>query len=331
MTPDVLRAALLVAVFVAVLFTVEFFYVYVRDIQGARKRVNRRLELLDAGYDRSEVLELLRRRPAGGSAPGMSSRVLEGFDLKLGQAGLRITAPKFLGLIAVGFVVMLGVGTYIGSDFGMLSSPSGALLVFVFAGGTSIGLPILALGRLRDRRIKKLEAQFPTALDVFVRGLRAGHPISSALDLLTKELPDPIGSEFGIVADEITYGLDLKEALGNMAQRLKLADVDMFVVCVSVQSETGGNLSEVLANLNQVIRDRHSMVLKVRALSSEGRMSARMLTALPIFGFASTFSSKPEYYMDVAGDPLFLPLFGGVIALFFIGITIMNKITDLKV
>ena len=111
-----------------------------------------------------------------------------------------------------------------------------------------------------------MQDQFPVALDVFVRGLRAGHPIAAALDLLTVEMPDPIGSQFGIVVDEVTYGADLRDALAAMADRWDLEDMRMFVVSLSVQSETGGNLAEILENLSKVIRERASMMLKVRAL-----------------------------------------------------------------
>ena len=134
-----------------------------------------------------------------------------------------------------------------------------------------------------------MQEQFPVALDVFVRGLRAGHPIAAALDLLTVEMPDPIGSQFGVVVDEVTYGAELRDALQAMAERWDLDDMRMFVVSLSVQSETGGNLAEILDNLSKVIRERQSMMLKVRALSSEGRMTAIMLTVLPIFAFAFLF------------------------------------------
>ncbi len=101
-----------------------------------------------------------------------------------------------------------------------------------------------------NRTRKKMQEQFPVALDVFVRGLRAGHPIAAALDLLTVEMPDPIGSQFGIVVDEVTYGADLRDALSAMADRWDLDDMRMFVVSLSVQSETGGNLAEILENLS---------------------------------------------------------------------------------
>ena len=122
-------------------------------------------------------------------------------------------------------------------------------------------------------------------------------------------MADPIGSQFGMVVDEVTYGAELRDALHAMAERWDMNDMRMFVVSLSVQSETGGNLAEILENLSKVIRDRHSMMLKVRALSSEGRMTAVMLTILPVFAFSFLFIMNPGFYLDVAGDPAFLPGF----------------------
>jgi tight adherence protein B len=168
-------------------------------------------------------------------------------------------------------------------------------------------------------------------LDVFVRGLRAGHPIAAALDLLTVEMPDPIGSQFGIAVDEVTYGAELRDALQAMAERWDMEDMRMFVVSLSVQSETGGNLAEILENLSKVVRDRHSMMLKVRALSSEGRMTATMLTILPIFAFVMLFIFSPSFFLDVANDPWFIPGFGLLIVLYLTGFFIMRRMVDLKV
>jgi tight adherence protein B len=178
---------------------------------------------------------------------------------------------------------------------------------------------------------KKMQDQFPVALDVFVRGLRAGHPIASALDLLTVEMPDPIGSQFGIVVDEVTYGADLRDALTAMADRWDLDDMRMFVVSLSVQSETGGNLAEILENLSKVVRDRHSMMLKVRALSSEGRMTATMLTALPVVAFVTLFLASPAFYLDVADDPAFVPGYAFLLILYAIGFYSIRRMVDLKV
>jgi tight adherence protein B len=166
---------------------------------------------------------------------------------------------------------------------------------------------------------------------VFVRGLRAGHPVSAALDLLTVELPDPIGSQFGMVVDEVTYGAELRDALHSMAERWDLNDMRMFVVSLSVQKETGGNLAEILENLSKVVRDRQSMSLKVRALSSEGRMTAVILTALPILAFTVLFTVNPAFYLDVADDSAFVPGFVALIVLYIIGFVTIRRMVDIKV
>jgi tight adherence protein B len=176
-----------------------------------------------------------------------------------------------------------------------------------------------------------MEEQFPVALDIFTRSLRAGHPIASAIHLITEEMPDPIGSEFGLVSDEISYGAELTDALAAMAERWNLEDMRMFVVSVSVQSETGGNLAEILENLSSVIRARASMYMKVRALSSEGRMSAWMLTALPVLTLLGVVAISPQFYFDVAQDPIFIFGFSALLVLYAIGVIIIRRLVDLKV
>lgn len=169
------------------------------------------------------------------------------------------------------------------------------------------------------------------AIDIFTRALRSGHPVASALHLLTTELEDPLGSEFGLVSDEIAYGADLNDSLRNLADRWDLEDLHMFAVCLSVQSETGGNLAEILTNLSGVIRDRASLYLKVRALSSEGRLSAWMLSLLPVLTFVVLFSINPGFYLDVAQDPIFTTSFVVLLVLYLIGVFWIRKMVDLKV
>ena len=205
------------------------------------------------------------------------------------------------------------------------------LISATFAGALGAALPLMFLNFKATRTRKKMQEQFPVALDVFVRGLRAGHPIAAALDLLTTEMPDPIGSQFGLAVDEVTYGAELRDALQSMAERWDLDDMRMFVVSLSVQNETGGNLAEILENLSKVIRERQSMMMKVRALSSEGRMTAIMLTVLPIFTFTLLFLLNPAFFLDVAGDPYFVPGFIVLIIMYFIGFFTIRKMVDLKV
>jgi tight adherence protein B len=214
---------------------------------------------------------------------------------------------------------------------GLALGPGRIILLATFAFLLGAGIPLLIFQVRATRMRKKIQDQFPVALDVFVRGLRAGHPIAAALDLLTVEMPDPIGSQFGIVVDEVTYGADLRDALTAMAERWDLDDMRMFVVSLSVQNETGGNLAEILENLSQVIRERASMMRKVRALSSEGRMTATMLTALPVLAFTLLFIGNPRFYLDVADDPAFLPGYVVLLTLYAIGFFTIRRMVDLKV
>jgi tight adherence protein B len=192
-------------------------------------------------------------------------------------------------------------------------------------------LPLMAINFRATKLKRRMEEQFPVALDVFVRGLRAGHPVAAALDLLTTEMPDPIGSQFGLVVDEVTYGAELRDALQNMAERWDLEDMRMFVVSLSIQNETGGNLAEILENLSRVIRERHAMLMKVRALSSEGRMTALILTVLPITTFVVLFILNASFFLDVANDPWFVPGFALLGILYAIGFVWIRKLINLKV
>jgi tight adherence protein B len=246
------------------------------------------------------------------------------------QAGATTSTGRLLAVLMLAPIVVFTLMVVLTATFGGLGVGRVFLLLIVSL-IIGLALPLLILSRKAAGRRKRIIEQFPTALDVFVRGLRAGHPIAAALDLLTVEMPDPIGSEFGLAVDEVSYGADLREALEAMANRWQLDDMHMFVVSLSVQSETGGNLAEILENLSKVIRDRASMMMKVRALSSEGRMSATMLTVLPVGAFALLFAINPAFYLDVADDPAFIPGFGFLIALYAVGALIMRRMVDLKV
>ena len=229
------------------------------------------------------------------------------------------------------FVVLVAVLLVVIVYFGLLLGPGVILMVVVLAFAIAIGLPIMTVSRMAMNRRKRVEQQFPVSLDVFVRALRSGHPVAAAIELLTQEMDDPIGSEFGLVADEVSYGADLTDAIEGMAERWDLDDMRMFVVSLSVQMETGGNLAEILENLSEVIRARASLYLKVRSLSSEGRMTGWMLTVLPIVTFVGMFSVNPKFYLDVAKDPIFLFGFPGLMILYFIGVIWIRNLVNIKV
>jgi tight adherence protein B len=159
--------------------------------------------------------------------------------------------------------------------------------------------PLFALLFMRRRRHGKFGAQFPDAMDIIVRSLRAGHPVPVAIGLVAQELPDPIGTEFGIAADEITYGADVETAMRNLYFRVGQEDLPLFVTAVAIQGSTGGNLSEILSNLSSVIRLRFKMRRKIKALAAEGKFSALFLSGLPVAIFFLLNIVAPDFYASV--------------------------------
>ena len=162
-------------------------------------------------------------------------------------------------------------------------------------------VPLKTLKFRRNRRHKIFGVQLPEALELITRSLKAGHPVPVAIAMVSREMPDPIGSEFGIVADEVTYGSDLVSALRNLYDRVGQEDLPLFVTAVSIQSSSGGNLREILDGLSTTIRDRGKLKRKVRAISTEGRMSAYILTAVPCLLGAAIMVLMPHFYTSVSG------------------------------
>lgn len=333
MNPVYIRFLLLILIFAATMLAVEGLVSWISQRQGTGHAINKRLKMIASGIDRGAVLSKLRRDL--GDELFLSLGPLGKFGMRIERilhaTGLGVPARLVL-MGMIGATLLIFFITILFATLGGYALGVGlVLMVTVFAFSLGLGLPMMVLTRMAQRRRKKMQEQFPIALDVFVRGLRAGHPIAAALDLLTVEMQDPIGSEFGIVVDEVTYGAELRDALQRMADRWDLDDMRMFVVCLAVQSETGGNLAEILENLSQVIRERASLFMKVRALSSEGRMTAVILTALPVLAFTGLFLVNPKFYLDVAGESAFIIGFVGLIALYAVGFITIRRMIDLKV
>ncbi|WP_374387420.1 type II secretion system F family protein [Sandaracinobacter sp.] len=316
--------------FLAVVLLVEGAWYYYKDVYAPRTRVGRRMEMLKSGAMQEQVEASLKLSQNKHGA-GMVGRFMGQLETKLTQAGIRVTPERFVTLMGVATLALAVASPIILGVANMLNSAGAVLVVLAFAVGVGIVLPLAFVDRKAAKRMKKFEEQFPVALDIFVRGLRAGHPVTGALDLLVEEMSDPLGSEFAIVMAEVSYGSDLREALESLAQRVQLTDVQMFAVCVAIQAETGGNLADILDGLANVIRERNSMVLKVRALSSEGKMTAWVLSALPICVFGFIFISNPSFYLDVADDPMFMPGLLGIVGWYTLGMMIIRKLVTLKV
>jgi tight adherence protein B len=332
MNGDLIRLLILVLVFGAVLLGVEAVLRWVRVSQSEGRAINARLALISRGVAREAVITKLRRSTGSFEAlPAPLARLGRALEKMLTAAGIRMEASKMLMLLGAAGSVTFLLSVVGAAVTGATIRVGTLLLLGTFGAAFGVGMPLLFISRAANKRRKKMVEQFPVALDVFIRGLRAGHPIAAALDLLTVEMPDPIGSEFGLVIDEVTYGADLRDALQDMADRWGLEDMHMFVVSLSVQNETGGNLAEILEGLASVIRERASMFLKVRALSSEGRMTGLILTALPVLAFSVLFLINPKFYLDVSGDPLFVRSFIGLLTLYAIGFFWIRKMINIKV
>ena len=333
MTAILIRLAVLIAVFAGIFLLSQGLLQGIFNRRAEAKAVNRRLQLLKAGITSDQVGDILRKGVPDriDADAGLLSRLYYRFQCTVRIADMR-TEPKTL--LAISVLAFAGTSTlllFLAWATGRRVTTGMIELVILISFALTVAMPLLLINRRKDKRRRRMEEQFPIALDVFTRALKAGHPIASAIDLLTKEMQDPLGSEFGIVADEVAYGAELTTSLLDLANRWDLPDMRMFVVSISLQNETGGNLAEILGNLSSVIRERASMYMKVRALSSEGRMSGWMLTILPIFTFVMLFSLNAKFYFDVSDDPIFVPGFTGLLILYIIGVYTIRRMIDLKV
>ena len=194
-----------------------------------------------------------------------------------------------------------------------------------------LGGPFAVLKFKAAERAKALGVQLPQALDVIVRSLEAGHPVPTAVGLVGREMGDPVGTEFGMAADEIAYGATLEQAIERMAERCQHPDVDLFAATVRLQAGTGGNLTGLLKLNANTVRDRHKMRLKIKAASSEGRASAMILTAAPIVTVGAVSLTSPHFYGDVINDPLMRMGMGGVVTWLFVGNMVMRKMIDMRI
>jgi tight adherence protein B len=272
----------------------EGFYLLFYNKTSYRKNINRRLKVGDEKTDRESVLVQLRRE-RGLTSGGEYRLPLINLNQLLLQSGLSIGFSRLILFIVIGMIGAF-IGTYT-FDGKMLHAALAALL-----SGTV--LPLFVLKILRKRRQKKFSAQFPDAIEIIVRSLRAGHPVPIAISMVAREMADPIGSEFGIVTDEITYGADLETAMRNLYFRVGTDDLPLFVTAVAIQGSTGGNLGEILENLSGVIRQRFKMRRKIRALAAEGRASALILSSLPIGIFIAIWILVPNFYASVWDESL---------------------------
>jgi tight adherence protein B len=313
----------LVYLFVAVsagLF-VEGIYLLFFTKSSYRKNVNRRLQVMRDKKDRESILIELRRERGLTSGGDYRLPIIALNKLVL-QSGLTIGFSKLAVFVALGAAVAFAAMVLLRGNF------REALLVGLFCLTVA---PYLLLRIMRRRRQNAFGAQFADALDVIVRSLRAGHPVPIAISMVAREMPDPVGSEFGMVSDEITYGADLETAMRNLYFRIGQDDLPLFVTAVAIQGSTGGNLGEILQNLSAVIRLRFKMRRKVRALAAEGRASAMILSALPIGIFIVIQFVSPEFYASVWNEEITKLALGIAGTWMLIGNFIMFRMVNFRI
>jgi tight adherence protein B len=242
--------------------------------------------------------------------------------LRLEQTGKNISVGKYAA-ISGGLFAFIVIGLKLkGAPF---------LLAAMFAAFVAIGLPHLVVGFLIKRRIAKFNSNFPDAIELMVRGLRSGLPITETLGIVAQEIGGPVGLEFRAVADRMKIGRTMEAALQETADRLGTAEFQFFVITLAIQRETGGNLAETLSNLADVLRKRAQMKLKIRAMSSESKASAMIVGSLPFIVFTLVWMINPGYMDDFFTDQRLMVAGIGGLVWMSIGVFIMAKMVNFEI
>lgn len=290
---------------------------------AAQKRVvNRRLKVAEKVDGGIQALVVELRKQRGLTAAGKrSGGVLGWLSNLIVASGLPYDQKKWLSYAAL--AALIG-----GAGLGLLTRniwlvPAGAL-------ATGVGVPVMVLKVLAGRRSNALGFQLPQALEIICRSLEAGHPVPTAVALVGREMADPVGTEFGMAADEISYGATLEQAVERMSERCQHPDVDLFAATVRLQERTGGNLTGLLKLNASTIRERHKMRLKIKAASAEGRASASILTAAPFIAVGMIMLISPKFYGDVIHEPSVKWTMIGLVIWIGIGNLVMRRMINMR-
>jgi tight adherence protein B len=304
--------------FAAIVLGVEALYFLIGRSWQTQKSIARRLALGQQLSGRTAVLNALREEQAYFNA---ENPLLQRLNDRLAQSGLRVQRGVLLLYVGSSLAILLVIWSAIFGP-GFLSA-CGALL-------STLGLGALWVEMRRQKRMAEFAEQLPDALDVIVRGVRVGYPLPIALNLAARELADPLATEFRMTFDEITFGQDVRTAIENLYRRVGHEDLQFFVVAIIVQSQTGGNLAEVLSRLSRLLRTRSKLRLRIRSLSAEGRISAVVLSLMPFILFGGISLISPGYFGEIRNDPLVEPaLIYGAISL-LLGNFVMHRMVNFK-
>ena len=265
--------------------------------------------------------------PAAGSALEhifRSMNIVHRADDMIQQAAISWSTTRLFRTMGT----MAMPGMLIGIFFPVLMNPPVTCMVF---GAVGASLPFLYVRRLRDKRMAAFEKQLPDAMDFLSRSMRAGHAFTISIGMVGEDLPDPLGLEFRTLFNEQNLGASLSSAFGNLTRRVPLLDVKFFSSAVLLQRQTGGNLSEILGRLSEVVRERFRLKGHVKAVSAHGRMTAGILTTLPVLTAAALLMVAPGYLQGMFADPDGKKLVTGAVISQVIGNMIIRKIVKIKV
>ena len=280
---------------------------------------NRRMRLVARGATTGELLAILKpqvrqgpltRLPFFGQVPEL-----------LSHAGMSVSPARFLLICTA-----IAVAAFLAAS-ARLAVPQAAGAAF----GIGYLLPILWLRGRASKRTELLITQLPDALDLMARGLKVGHPLGTTIQSVAEEMQDPVATEFGIVFDQISYGDDLPDAFAEFADRVDVEDVRYLAASIGIQHGTGGDLARVIDVLAGVIRGRITMRRKIKAISSEGRLTAYFLSALPFLIFGMTMVSSPDYYRGIMDDPLAPYMAGAIVLLVVLNAAILTKLVKFRI
>lgn len=310
-------------IFVAVLLLVEGLYLLVfgKSI-SLNARVNRRLDLLEKGGPREQVLEQLRKE----ASQHLKARGIPLYSIlaaKAQKANIAFSPQQLLLVMA-----LLSAVAYVGLSIGTNAEPGIRSLIAVVMG---VGGVYMWVNGKAKKRLTMIEEQLPDAIELMVRSLRVGHPFSSAIQIVAKEVADPLGTEFGMIADEAAYGRDVTESLKSLAERMDMQDLRFLAVAVTIQQQAGGNLAEILDGLAKVIRARFRLFRRVKAITSEAKWSGMFLSAFPLVALVVIQVSKPDYFDKVKESSAFIPAALIVFALLAANVVFMKVMTNIKV
>ncbi len=312
-----------ILIFAGILVLVEAIYLlaFGRSIRLG-SRLNRRLEMLESGKSRDRIAEKLRKESDQHDA-GMAIPFYALLAEKAAKGKVAFS-PSMLMLLMIGVSAMAYVLITLFTD-----APTVVVAGISVAMGVG-GVWFWVAGKAK-KRLSLIEEQLPDAIDLIVRGLRVGHPFVHALASAAKEIPDPLGSELGMIADEASFGRDMGEALMAFAERMELQDLRFLAVAVNIQQQSGGNLAEILDGLSKVVRARFKLFRRVRAITAEAKWSGMFLSGFPIGAMIMISMVKPDYYDEVKETALFIPVALVVFAFLVVNVLYMRKMVDIKV